>query len=351
MTRDIGSVYGKYTHGNHYYDFFTRKEQKNRLDVVKNDLKLSNISQTKLKSLTCMNVGTGREALALSQLGAEKVYHYDISKEHVSRFKKWKRNNYPKKKIESARLDLCNSILPKDKFDFIYLNGIIHHVSNVRDGLLNVAQSTKLNGIIWCYFYRSGTFKWFICQMIRELINPDDIDKFFINIANIYGKGDTSHILVSRLMDDFFAPYIHLYSLKNYENFMKNIGFEAINFINSKNRKDIDHNNLHHSSIIVFKKIRVLDKLNKFNKNLLTPNKSINQLDKTLYNNKKYNKILDLFKKIKKNKSESKYFDRIFTCILSIHRLATPQYYGEKELPPKINELELILQNTLKILK
>ena len=34
-----------------------------------------------------MDVGTGRQSLALSLLGAKKVYHYDISSEHVEKFK------------------------------------------------------------------------------------------------------------------------------------------------------------------------------------------------------------------------------------------------------------------------
>jgi len=340
-----GKLYGNFSHGNHYYDFFEDKELIIKQNVVKDDLSKAGININKIKNFTCMNVGTGRESLALSQLGAKEVFHYDISKEHVDRFKKLLSKKFKKLKIVSKNADLCKYKLPKNKFDFVYLNGIVHHFANVQDGLLNCSNSVKDGGFIWVYFYRSGTFKWFVCQMIRELIDVYSYNEFFLNLSNIYGDGDTSNLLVSRIMDDFYAPYIHLYNLNNYKNFMESIGFKAYKYVNSKSNKNVDHKNLHHSAIIVFKKIKNMQKINKLYN--LKPETSINQLDKKLYKSRKIHKIIDLFNKIKRKKNKKICYN-IFSCIIGMHKLSAYQYYGGEELPPRYDELYTILKNTYK---
>ena len=184
--------------------------------------------------------------------------------------------------------------------------------------------------------------------MIRNLINKKNYQNFFRNVSNLYGNGDTENLLVSRIMDDFYAPFIHLYSLKNYELFMKSLGFKTHKYINSKSNKDVDHFNLHHSAIIVFKKID--NKINQNNKdtNLLNPKNAINQIDKTLYKNKDIFKSIDTFKKILKFKNNKNYQNDIFSCVLSLHKISAKQYYGGKELPPNYKELNMVLDNTLR---
>lgn len=108
-----GELYGSLSHGNHYEDFFKDKEIINRKNVVKKDLSLAGISLKQLKRYECMNVGTGRESLALSQLGAMNVDHYDISIEHIKRFKDIKNKKYKKKSINSLNADLCKFKLKK----------------------------------------------------------------------------------------------------------------------------------------------------------------------------------------------------------------------------------------------
>lgn len=184
--------------------------------------------------------------------------------------------------------------------------------------------------------------------MIRTLINKENYHNFFRNISNLYANGDTENLLVSRIMDDFYAPFIHLYTLKNYELFMKNLGFKPHKYINSKSNKNVDHINLHHSAIIVFKKVEEKNLLVNKNKELLTPKNSINQIDKNLYKNKDILKSISLFEKIKKFKHNKNFQNDIFSCVLALHKISAKQYYGGKELPPNYKELIMVLDNTLK---
>ena len=338
-----GTLYGKYSHGNQYSFYFSNEQKKIRKKVVQDDLYKAKYSLNRLSKSCVMNVGTGRESYALQELGAKFVYHYDISKEHVKKFK----NILSKKKIKnikSKNLDLCIDRIPEELFDFVYLNGIVHHFSDVSKGLDNCSKSVKLNGKIWVYFYRSGTFKWFICQMIRELLKKNELLNYFKESSILFSNGNTDNASTTRVMDDFFAPYIWMYTPKMYKSFMEHYGFVLNQVINSKNFKDVDFNNLHHSSILVFerKKIIIPKKIPK----TLSPKFNVNQLNTKIYKNKKIIESIKSFKKIKNSLLLNKNKSLKFSFLISLHKLAAPQYYGQKELPPRINELNYLLKQT-----
>tara|TARA_Y100000992_G_scaffold298125_1_gene262784 strand:+ start:2419 stop:3468 length:1050 start_codon:yes stop_codon:yes gene_type:complete len=338
-----GTLYGKYSHGNQYDFYFSNDQKKVRKKVVQNDLSKAKYSLNRLVKSCVMNVGTGRESYALHKLGAKYIYHYDISKEHVKKFKQILKEKKIKN-IKSQNLDLCLNKIPKELFDFVYLNGIVHHFSDVSKGLDNCAKSVKLNGKIWVYFYRSGTFKWFICQMIRELLNKSELINYFKESSILFSNGNTDNASTTRVMDDFFAPYIWMYTPKMYCSFMREYGFILDQEINSKNFKDIDFNNLHHSSILVFERKKILEP--KKIPQILSPASSVNQLNIKSYKNKKIIDSVKIFNKIKKKLTLKENRSLKFSLLISLHKLAAPQYYGQKELPPRQNELNYLLKQT-----
>ena len=151
-------------------------------------------------------------------------------------------------------------------------------------------------------------------------------------------------------MDDFYAPYIHLYTYKNYTKFMENLGFSCVKEINSNSQKNIDHQNLHHSCILVFKKNKIIKNISQENLNILSPKNSVNQLNKNFYKNDKILKCINLYKKIL-NKNKNNFDDNIISCVLALHQISAKQYYGGKELPPNYDQLINVLENTLINLK
>ncbi len=221
-----GELYGKYSFGNMYNQLLSEEGIKNIVSVIKNDFEIAGIID-KYRSFKVMDVGTGRQALAMSLFGVKAVEHYDISKEHVNRFKKLlQKKKYKNLNISTKNFDLCKQALPRNNYDFVYLSGIVHHFSNTAKGLINCASSVKKHGLIWIYFYRSGTFKWFVNEMIRGLLSTEDIDRFFISSSINYANGHLSNPHTSQIMDDFFVPYINLYNPQQYIKFMIKLGFE-----------------------------------------------------------------------------------------------------------------------------
>ena len=90
-------VYGKYSLGTGSWlsdelfelgktSIYDERIIKSYVKQVSKDLKLISVIE-KIKKLNVMDVGTGRQALALSQLGAKSINHFDISEANVNQFR------------------------------------------------------------------------------------------------------------------------------------------------------------------------------------------------------------------------------------------------------------------------
>ena len=55
---------------------------------------------------------------------------------------------------------------------------------------------------------------------------------------------------------------------------------------------------------------------------------------------------MKIFNKIKKKLTLKENRSLKFSLLISLHKLAAPQYYGQKELPPRQNELNYLLKQT-----
>ena len=341
-----GTLYGVYSFGNRYEQLLSEAGLAENLGHIKEDMQMAGVLD-QLPEMCCMDVGTGRQSISLARLGAKCVTHFDISEEHVSRFNTLLKHTYPDLPIVSRQKNLCKESLPRNQFDFVYLNGIVHHFSEVDIGLQNCAESVKNGGLIWVYFYRSGTFKWFVMEMVRQLISSSDLDEFFTASALTLSNGDHKSPQVSQLMDDFFAPYIHLYPPSDYIAFMRGLGFSLVSSRDVDPISDVNHERAHHSCSLVFKKTNMIEIAGSDQSGLLSPESDVCQLNKCLYTNPVVHEIIDLFVELKAKKEKLSNLAR-FGCVLALHRCAGPQYYGEVELPPRYNEVRAILTNTLK---
>ena len=336
-------LYGKYSFGNEY-DYLLSDEALNKTKkIIKQDLVKAGVLN-KIPKFKILDVGTGRQSLILSKLGAKSVEHFDISFDHVKRFQKILKNRFSNYDIKSKNVDLTKFKLKKEYYDFVYLNGIVHHFENVHNGLYNCSNSLKIGGRIWCYFYRSGTFKWFVCSMIRKLIKNIDVRDAFKSLSIYFGKGETSNYIVGKIMDDFFVPYIHLFSANQYIDYMNALGFKMVGTDNAYPLDDINHKKLHHSATIVFEKIRSTPLKNEIQQKKRLINKNtIDQLTEKYYTESNILKCIKEFKKILKNINKFSDYE-IWMLSLSMHELSGGQYYGKNELPPKYDCLLKILK-------
>jgi len=318
---------------------------------MRDDFKKAGI-RDKAHKYDMMDVGIGRQAIAMMLLNAKSVTHFDISKENTGRFKKLLRRYYNGRPIESVCADLCVTSPPKESFDFVYLNGIVHHFSNTARGLRNCANAVRKNGKIWVYFYRSGTFKWFVCSMIRSLLSVKQINRYFLSSALIYSGGDINNVVTSRIMDDFFVPYIYLYTPFDYINFMKLLGFRLVKGINADPLAEVDHDRLHHSATLIFKRVKMLEISKVKTKDLLMPYSHINQLNPSLYkDDARPKESIRLFRRLRAKAGYDKGHWAILPAAFAMHKIAAPQYYGGVELPPDYGRLNTVLKTAIRMIE
>ena len=192
-------VYGKYSLGTGGWldDSLFEKGQKDVYSksiidsyIKQVSLDLNRIGLKNLDKLSIMDVGTGRQALAFHAMGAKKITHYDISDTNVKEFSHYtKLNNIP---INSFHEDICNINFNKnEKFDFIYLQGIIQHVKDAYAAIKNLSEASLQNSKIWFYNYQAGPLCHLYVEALR-MIAPDNINyedlilkaKFFLNFLH-----------------------------------------------------------------------------------------------------------------------------------------------------------------------
>ena len=125
--------------------FFTKKEfesyQKAFLIERKAYFNYFDISKTK----NLLDVGTGRQSLALSKY-FKNIHHFDISNVHHKYLKKI--ISKKKKNIISKRADIENYNLKRDFYDFINLDGVVMHTNSPQKMLTNAFKSLKSEGLM-----------------------------------------------------------------------------------------------------------------------------------------------------------------------------------------------------------
>jgi len=307
---DDSWVYGKYSTGSGSIliddsteDLFNIDSIKAYEDEIKKNLYKMKVSINSLKDMYILNIGTGREAIAFSNLGAKKVTHFDYSFLNVERMKKFIQKNNLKNIIETKNVDIVDYKLPPLSFDLVYTHGVVQHFSHPGKGLKNLINSMKKNGLIWLYFYRSGTFQHFCFEMIRDLIqDTKNPEVYYLSMSLINCEKKDSNLFISGFMDNCFPGHANLYTPDTYISFVKECGLKII----SSSKLDpintsIDHRFAHPSTIITCRRESVEDL--RVDIDVLSKNQSINQLNEDYYRDYVYFKtIVELIRQYKRVK-------------------------------------------------
>ncbi len=285
-------VYGKYSTGS---SFLSQEEQRN--EILKN-LKKMGISLESLSDMRVMNIGTGREAVAFSNLGAKFVSHYDYSKDNVERLNKYIKTNNIENKIASTHADIVEYKLPPKQFDLVYVHGVVQHFSHPGKGLLNIINSMKQDGMIWLYFYRSGTFSHLCISMIRDLISATKNDHEYYNFVSLMG----SDLSAQGFMDNCFCEYVNLFNPQTHISFVEDCGLEII----SSSKLDfldrqVNHKFAHPSVVLICKRKTVKD-LSNIDIDVLSASKSVDQLNIDLYREDNTDEIISIINSYRKLK-------------------------------------------------
>ena len=347
LIMETKNFYGKFSSGasfkNMNSNFYSRKNISYVSKIIDKNLKKMRISKNDLKHKTLMNIGSGRESLGLLNFNPKKVYNFDISSINIKRFKKFIFKNNLNKKIFSTQLDISKNKLPKNKFDFIYLHGIIQHVSNINLAIQNLSSSMKMNGRMWFYFYRPGSFNIFLGSLQRYLLKNINVNIFYRHLK----KNIKNDIFIDGIMDDCYVPNRQLFYPKQYKKYLENNGCKIYGNTYLKNYYQKNNFLKFHQSVVFF----VEKKSNKkpyVKSKLLNRLRDVNVLDKKLYNNRNLHHILECAKKINK-----KNYPEIFKIVIEIEKIkqkVVKKFNNNKQLSKiEFNEMiKKIIKNIFK---
>ena len=167
-----------------------------------------------------MDVGSGRQAVAFLKLGAKSVDHYDIS---VNNTKKISAHCKNEKNFVSKKGDICERNFNKNKkYDFIYLQGVIHHTKSPFQALQNISNACNQNGIVWLYHYQPTSLSFIYADTLRKIFKKRHLE--YLNTKLI--KKELQEKNISSLIDDLGCDYIHFLKPQYYKKIMENLGFK-----------------------------------------------------------------------------------------------------------------------------
>ncbi len=297
-----------------------------------------------------MDVGTGRQAIAFHELGAKSVWHFDLSPENVEKMSLFIQRKGISDTVHTKQCDLVEYELPNEFFDFVYLSGVVQHFSYVSKGLLNCCGSVKVGGYLWLYFFRSGTFHVFVMSIIRDLVklhsHPHD---FFVSSCILHSEDARPSFHTSNVMDGFFVEHWHLYEPGSYLKFTEQAGFE----VTSSSRLDpvgrrVDHEFASPAVVVTLRKVGRTDP-EAVDLDLLEPDRSVDQLDRDIYNEDIVLRTIDLYEAVRKKLLDSdspqtiimaiafRLFD--FTCNVDEKWTAVERHERMQKLLANIDEL------------
>ena len=278
---------------------------------MRSDLAKSGIALSRLADWRIMDVGTGRQALTFLNFGARHVSHFDISEENVARVREYAASEAAGR-LETRCCDLVQTDLGRDRFDLVYLNGIVQHFSDVGKGVMNCIKALKQDGYLWLYFYRSGTFDNFVLYMLRTLaygsnVASDDakMRDYFVASRFFFSPEAKSNYLTSIFMDGLFTRYAQLFTPATYLEFAKACGLEVVSTsgIDPLGR-DVDHVFARAATVVTLRKTRTVTdaELSEAAKRL-SPEAGVDQLRRGLYDDPEILRSIDLFEALKQQLS------------------------------------------------
>lgn len=274
---------------------------------MRTDMEKSGIAPSRFMDWHVMDVGTGRQALTFLKFGAKRVSHFDISAENVERVRAYAAE-YASGRLETTCCDLVETDLGRERYDLVYLNGIVQHFSDVGRGIAHCIRALKPGGYLWLYFYRSGTFDNFVAFMLRDLayngsvVTDNNLMRdYFVASRLFYSSEVRSNYLTSIFMDGIFTRYAQLFTPATYLAFAYQCGLEVVSTSGiDPLGSDVDHVFARAATVVTFKKLKAvpgieIDKATA----LLSPDKGVNQLDRSHYSDSQILRSIDLYQSLK----------------------------------------------------
>jgi 2-polyprenyl-3-methyl-5-hydroxy-6-metoxy-1,4-benzoquinol methylase len=198
-----------------------------------NFIKFFKLKKSEFKSKTILDTGAGPGVHSvILALMCKKVIAADYLQINVKRINKLKKL-YKLKNLSAVRFDFSRKYKNIDKFDLISCHNWVQHTPNPQKTFSQIAHNMKKNSRVYISCYLAGTFRFFITQISRQILNINDFNALTSQIKNIFKDGFKKYnnihdIHETSITDDYFSPYVITTNYKNLINLSRKCGLKLI---------------------------------------------------------------------------------------------------------------------------
>ncbi|MGE4264604.1 MAG: methyltransferase domain-containing protein [Desulfovibrio sp.] len=172
----------------------------------------------------CLDVGcgSGRGSFFMCAHGAASVVGVDYSHKNIETCEHFARE-LGVANASFQQGDAHSLPFEDEAFDFVWCNGVLHHIKDTDKGLAECARVLRAGGGFWLYLYGAGGVEWALVDFIRaNLVHDVDYDTTFRFLQLIEAeKGNTSEYL-----DNWYVPYLRRYTDADVVRRLVSLGFE-----------------------------------------------------------------------------------------------------------------------------
>lgn len=343
---EASDFYGRYVYQQEVFPVYMRRDFiADKAQSIREMLALAGL-EGRLPELDCMDVGMGRQALCLALMGARSVAHFDISASQQRRFAAHLAQNFPGLPITSQRLDICQQALGRERFDFILLEGVIHHTAHVARALVNCLHALRPGGRMWLMFYRSGCFHWFVCSMARLLLAGEPPGRFLDFAAQWCGqRGLRDYKSLMNMVDDLCVPHVQLFTPFSYAAFLEAWGCQVYGGRGLELLRSVDHAALpDHGALIAQKMAGPLREPAAGPPDWLDPGRAVDQLDPGLYLDPGPLGAIQCLRQVEPDLKAQPDRRPVYRKAILLHQLASPSNWDLPPAAPDYDQLERILR-------
>lgn len=192
---------------------YDEKTYDHSVNLMEKRLRINGYDEGFFKGKSCFDggCGTGRTAVAMASMGADRVVAVDFGEESLQ-FARAIAEKKGLSAIEYVKTDVTDlSQWPDEEFDFVVSQGVLHHTVEQSRGIREHFRITKTSGTFWLYLYGKGGFFWEIYDCLKEALAPAS----FENFKQILFTLEVRQGILYTFLDNFMAPIRTYYSLSD----------------------------------------------------------------------------------------------------------------------------------------
>ena len=138
--------------------------------LARNGVVLPDLAKARVLDAGC---GGGRYSVAWHLLGAGEVLGVDLSEPGIADA----RARAEAMKLANVRFDLVDVVelpLPRNSFDIVFSNGVLHHTRDWERGVRNLLELLRPGGLGWLYLIENpGGYFWDVIELLREVMKNE----------------------------------------------------------------------------------------------------------------------------------------------------------------------------------